>query len=129
MTWKAGAYPAPRERPWPAPVAAVPRYGRLDGPTTPTTLADTDATVWTFSGRPDKIILSARAFPALVTLTDRLNRETTVLLVPTDATVPVELARERIIARNAVPGSNSVLGVIGLWGESDEPSSQRERPT
>jgi hypothetical protein len=126
MTWKAAAYPEPRERPHVNRPAAVPRYGRIDGPTTPTTLGDADATVWTFSGRPDKIILSARAFPALVTLTDRLNRETTVVLVPTDASIPVELARERIVARNAIPGSNSILGVVGLWGESDEPSSQRE---
>jgi len=126
MTWKAGAYPESRERPAVNPPTAVPRYGRLDGPTAPTTLGDSDATVFTFSGRPDKIILSARAFPALVTLTDRLNRETSVILVPTDATVPVEIARERIVARNAIAGSNSVLGVVGLWGSSDEPSSQRE---
>jgi hypothetical protein len=126
VSWKANAYPQDRERPSVNPPSAVPRYGRLDGPASPTTLSDTDATVWTFSGRPDKIILSARAFPALVTLTDRLNRETSTILVPTDSAIPVELARERIVARNAVPGSNSVLGVVGLWGSSDEPSSQRE---
>jgi hypothetical protein len=127
VTWKAGAYPVARERPLTAPLSAVPKYGRLDGPLTDTTLADTDATVFTFSGRPDKIILTARSFPALVTLTDRLNRETSTLMVPVNGVVSVELARERIVARNAIAGSNAVLGVVGMWGEAGEPSSQREQ--
>jgi hypothetical protein len=80
-----------------------------------TTLADTIADVHTFSGRPDAIVLTARLFGALVTLTDRLNQETSEILVPVNTTVRTYLSREKVQARNAIAGSNAVLNAVGMW--------------
>lgn len=103
--------------------SATLKYERIDGPTSETTLGDSDAVVFTFSGRPDSIYLATRSFPAIVTLTDRLNREQSVLLVPVGAAVETFISRERVIARNAIAGSNAILSVLGKWAELDEPSS------
>ena len=105
-----------------SPAAGL-KYERIDGPAAPVTLGDTDAEVFRFSGRPDSIFLAARAFPAIVTLTDRLGREVTTLLVPVDAAVETYVARDRVLGRNAIAGSNAVLSVVGKWAELDEPSS------
>jgi len=116
-------FPAPRARPraW-APVTheTFHRY-ETNGETT---LGDTDAEVWTFSGRPDSITISARAFPALVTLTDRLSRTESTILVQVGAPLDTRISRERVIARNAIAGSNAVLNVVGKWValDVDEPN-------
>lgn len=97
-----------------------------------TTLADTDATIITFSGRPDAIILQARSFPALVTLTDRMNRETSTILVQVGAALDAGISRERVIARNAIPGSNAILNVVGKWlttRAADPEYDPLQRPT
>jgi len=115
------AFPAPRVRePGPAPLVGA-KYERTDGPTAPVTLGDADATVFTAAGRPDAWMVSARAFPAIVTFTDRLNRETSTYLIPTDSSDTYFVSRERIVARNAIAGSNAVLGVLALWAAQDEP--------
>lgn len=115
------AFPSPRVREaGPAPLVGS-KFERTDGPTAPVTLGDTDATIFTAAGRPDAWLISARAFPAIVTFTDRLNRETSTCLIPTDSSDTYYVSRERIVARNAIGGSNAVLGVLALWAALDEP--------
>jgi len=121
LCWK--TYPAARERaPGPPPAAAI-KYERIDGPADQVTLGDTDATVYRFSGRPDSIMLSANLFAALFTLTSRLGGEPTVLMVGAGETVETFVARDTVLARNAIAGSNAKVTVVGKWAALDEPSS------
>jgi hypothetical protein len=120
-------FPPDRYRPEGAEPAAVPKYERIDGPNGETTLGDSDAIVWTFSGVPDLIVLSARTNGALVKLTDRLNRETSPLTVLPGQPVYIYVGRERVTAKNLVPGSNSLLSVTGFWAEYAELGSGRYR--
>lgn len=116
-------YPEPRMRAVGALPAAALKYERVDGPTAEITCADTEAEVFRFSGRPDTIFLSARSFPAIVVLTDRLNRERTTLLVPVNASIETFVARDTVRARNAIAGSAAIITVVGKWAELDEASS------
>lgn len=116
-------YPESRPRAVGALPAAALKYERIDGPASPVTVGDTDAEVFRFSGRPDTIMLAARAFSALVTLTDRLGREATTLLVPAGQSIETYIARDVVIARNAVAGSAAILSIVGKWAELDEASS------
>jgi len=116
-------FPGLREREPGAPPAAPIKYERIDGPADQITLGDTDATIFRFSGRPDSIMLSANLFGALFTLTSRLGGEPTVLLVGAGETVETFVARDTVLARNAVAGSNAKVTVVGKWAALDEPSS------
>ncbi len=122
----ASTYPPERPRPVLSAPAAVPKYERIDGPSGETTVGDTDTTVWTFSGTPDLIILSARSFGAQVTLTDRLDRETTRFTVLPGQPVYVQVGRERVTARNNVAGSAALLSVTGFWADKAEAGSGRQ---
>jgi len=116
-------FPAARERAPGAPPAAPIKYERLDGPADQVTLGDADATIFRFSGRPDSIMLSSNLFAALFTLTSRLGGEPTVLLVGAGETIETFVARDTVLARNAVAGSNAKVTVVGKWAALDEPSS------
>lgn len=112
---KVEQYPQPRARGAEVPPAVAELYERTEGPSAETTLADTDATVFTFSGRPESIVLSARTNGALVRLTDELDRESHSLTVLPNQTVETHIRARRVIARNLVAGSNAALSVIGKW--------------
>lgn len=127
--WQRSAYPAPRTLDPPPQPSAVPRYERIDGPSGETTLGDSDATVHTFSGTPDLILLNARTNSAFVTLTDRLNRETHAVTVLVGNPVYVYVGRERVVARNLVAGNNALLSVTGFWAERNERGSDPRRGT
>jgi hypothetical protein len=116
-------YPTARERVAGPPPAAALKYERIDGPATLTTAGDTDALLFAFSGRPDSILLSAQAFGALFTLTDRLRRESTVILVPAGESIETYVARDTVLVRNAVAASNALVTCVGKWAMLDEPSS------
>ncbi len=109
-------------------VGAPERYERVDGPTGETALGDADAVVHNFAGAPDLIVLSARTFGALVTLTDRLNREQHAITVLPGQPVYVHASRDRVTARNLVAGSNAVLSVSGFWAAPAELGAGREKP-
>jgi hypothetical protein len=116
-------FPQLRERaPGPPPAAPI-KYERIDGPADQVTLGDNDAEIFRFSGRPDSIMLSANLFGALFTLTSRLGGEPTVILVGAGETIETFVARDRVLARNAVAGSNSKVTVVGKWATLDEPTS------
>jgi hypothetical protein len=116
-------FPPLRERAAGPPPAAALKYERIDGPAAPVTLTAADTLVFRFSGRPDSIFLSARVAPALVTLTDRLGRESSTIMVPVDTTVETFVARDTVLARDGLGGATSVLSVVGKWAALDEPSS------
>jgi hypothetical protein len=116
-------FPPARERAAGSPPAAALKYERIDGPAVEITVGDTDGLVFQFSGRPDSIMLSARAFPALFTLTDRLRREATVILVNVGQSLETYVARDTVLARNAVAGSAAIVTCVGKWAALDEPSS------
>ena len=116
-------YPAQRERAPGAPPAAMLKYERIDGTPAEFTSGDTDTVAFAFSGRPDSILLSVRAFPALFTMTSRLGGESTVLLVPVNETVETFTARDTVLVRNAIAGSNALVTVVGKWAQLDEPTS------
>jgi len=120
-------YPVPRTRLAALPPAAPEKFDRYES-NGETTLADTIADVITFSGRPDSITLQARAFPALVTLTDRLNQETHTILVQVGAPVDTRISRERVRAQNAIAGSNAVLNAVGKWAAWDVNETGPWRP-
>lgn len=115
------AYPPVRFRVvGPAPVLAE-KYERYEATSGEVTLADTDATVLDFSGTPDCIEISARSFGAIVTLTDRLNREGHVIVVHPNSTRITYISRMRVVARNLTGGSNALLSVVGKWAAPGEP--------
>lgn len=96
------------------------RYERYESNEGETTLADTDATIIDFSGKPDAIILAARTNGALFTLTDRLNRETSEIVVAAGQQLTVRLAKQRVIGRNLVAGNNAAVNVVGMWAAPAE---------
>jgi hypothetical protein len=114
------ATPPTRPARAPEPRPGPPRYERLDGPGVEIVLTDLDADVWTFAGEPDLIILSARTFPAAVTLTDRLNREDRPITVPVGQVVNIAAPRSRVRGRNLVAGSVALLSVTGCWNARAE---------
>lgn len=115
-------FPAARARGGDAPApGAVEKYERYET-NGETTLGDTLADVIMFSGQPDAITASARAFSALIVLTDRTDRETDLILVPAGTTVDLRISRDRVRARNAVAASNAVLNVVGKWAAPRAPA-------
>lgn len=96
------------------PIVAT-KYERYESTNGPQTLADTDTELIRFSGRPDQITLSARAFGALVTLSDRVSRETHFVAVQAGETINSDISREIVTARNLLAGSNCILHVTGKW--------------
>jgi len=115
------SWPKPRERnPGVMPAAGL-KYQRLDGTRDDVTLTDTFATLFTFSGRPDVIWVSVRAFPAMFRFTDRLSREDSVIQVDAGQTRELHISRERVEARNCIAGSDAIVTVVGGWAERDEP--------
>jgi hypothetical protein len=115
-----GVYPAARERsPGARPSAAL-KYARLDGTSADVTLGDTDSVVVIFAGRPDVIWLTARAFGAMFTLTNRVRSETTTIMVPAGQVIEVHASRDTVLGRNCEAGNNAIVTVVGGWAEPDE---------
>ena len=113
-------FPPPRQGVGPYGKAkAATRYERADASPL-TTLADTNSELIRFSGRPDSITLSAQAFGALFVFQDFLGRTITELHVPAGGTQESYLAADRVSARNAVAGSNSIAQAVGKWAEPYE---------
>jgi len=96
------------------------RFERYEGPATEQTLADTDAVIFRFSGYPDAIDLTARAFPAMFTLQDFLGHPESPIIVQVGQTVRTNISRPVVVARNAIAGSNALVGVTGKWHEPAE---------
>ena len=113
-------YPEVRAREAPAPVLDSVRYERHEGTNGEVTLADADAIIHTFSGEPDMIYLVARANAAIVTLTDRLNREDDSFVLVPNQPLKLNVGRERVRARNADAGQAATLSVMGFWVARDE---------
>lgn len=115
-----GNYPAQRSRAASRSFGTTERFGRYESPTTEFTCADTDATVIDFSGTPDAIYVEARLFSALVKLSDRLGRETSYFAIPVGQGIWLPIARDRVIAKNLVAGSNAAIWVTGAYASPDE---------
>lgn len=121
MRARSAEFPRARERWAGDPPAAPELYERIESPGVETTLGDTDAEVFTFSGRPDSIVLSARTNGALVTLVDELNRNTHPISILAGTTIETHVRARRVIARNLVGGSNAALSVHGKWAARRDP--------
>jgi hypothetical protein len=113
--------PAPRPRMGPGPAVVAERHGRSEGTNGETTLADTDAVIFTASGLPDLWVITARTNGALVTLGTIANREDDSFTVLGGQTIEVRLPRRRLSARNLVGGSNAALSVNCYYAKADEP--------
>jgi hypothetical protein len=100
-----------------APAMTVEKYERYESTVGFVAVADDDAEVITFSGRPDSIVLHALVANCLVTLTDRLNRQTHVIPVGIGETIETHVAAERVLARENVAGGGATLSVVGKWAE------------
>jgi hypothetical protein len=101
------------------PAVTAERYQRAESSSL-TTLGDTNATVITFSGRPDAVQLSAQAFGAIFVLDDLVNRTLTELHIPAGASETIRVNPKIVRARNAVAGSNAIVMAVGLWAERGE---------
>lgn len=132
---RANPYPLPRgvplgqfhERhaPWGYPTArraeglypgVVPEhYYRMESTGAEVTVGDTNATVFTFSGYPDKIHIHVRTFSALVTLTDRFSGESDEVIINPNNPDYFWLPRNVVIARNLVAGSAALIFVEGYY--------------
>ena len=119
-------FPPSRGRLLGAPVKVAEKFGRYESTDGHVTLADTDAEIITFSGRPDMIRLVAHLNNANVLLTDRLNRETDHVHIHEGEVMTIRIGRDRVIARNADVGVNAQLSVEGFWAEPDEAIHGRE---
>lgn len=116
-----GQYDAPRVYPAPRPMAG-PESGftpellwRVESTNGEVTLGDTNATVFTASGTPDKWRITARAFGALIVLTNILDQEEQAVLVPAGETVELYVPRRRIRARNATAASNATVSAEAFF--------------
>lgn len=111
--------------PWGYPIArraegaeagySAERYYRMESSGAEITVTDADATVFTFSGYPDKIHFHSRTFAALVTLTDRFTGETDEIIVNPNNPADVFLPRNVVRARNLTAGSAALLFVEGYY--------------
>jgi hypothetical protein len=111
--------------PWGYPAARAPEEGRAgetaeelwryestDGEVT---LGDTLATIFTASGTPDKWRITARAFGALLVLTNSVDQDEHRLLLPVGETVELYVRRRRLRALNATAGSNATLSAEAFF--------------
>lgn len=110
-------FPAPRPRPAGAAAGTAEKYERYESTDSFIAVADADAEIITFSGKPDAITLTARVADALVTLTDRMNRERHVVVVLAGTTIDTYISRERVLARERTAGGGAELHVVGKWAE------------
>jgi len=94
------------------------RYERYEATAGFVAVANADAEVITFSGKPDCIVLRALVADVLATLTDRLNRQTHVIPVGINETVTTYVAAERVLARENVADAGATLSVVGKWAEA-----------
>jgi len=108
-------YPVARPRATGAAAITVEKYERYEATAGFVAVADTDTEVITFSGRPDSIVLHALVGAVLVTLTDRLDRETHVIPVGIGETIETHIGRERVLARENVAAAGATLSVVGKW--------------
>ncbi len=112
--------PAPRYvPPRPAPRISE-KYERLEATNGEVSLADTDSTIIQFSGYPDTIFLQARAFGALVTLTDFLGRAEDPIVIHAGENFETHISRPIVKARNLTAASVCLFSVIGKWAERAE---------
>lgn len=108
-------YPALRPKPGPDGGFVPELLWRIESTNGEVTLADTNATVFTASGTPDKWRITARAFGALVVLTNILDQEEQAVLVPAGETVELYVPRRRVRARNATAASNATLSAEAFF--------------
>lgn len=115
-------FPEARPREVGPPSLIGEKYERYESTAGFVAVADTDTEVITFSGRPDSIVLSALVGAVLVTLTDRLNRESHVIPVRIGETIETHISRERVLARENVAAAGATLSVVGKYAERAEPA-------
>jgi hypothetical protein len=115
-------FPSPRARARGAPTLIGEKYERYESTAGFVAVADTDTEVITFSGRPDSIVLHALVGAVLVTLTDRLDRQTHVIPVGIGETIETHIAAERVLARENVAAAGATLSVVGKWAEPADPA-------
>ena len=115
-------YPAPRPPRGAEGAPVLDQFLTYEALATATTLGDTDTEIGRFSGVPDSIVLTSSAFGALFTLRRRGSESGTLIRVLVGDTVETHLARDVVLARNAVAGSNAVVSVVGKWA-AREPAS------
>jgi len=108
-------YPEPRER-WPASEAVLTdRFARVETTRGFVTLGDTDAEVLVFSGVPERVELIVELFDAIITPRSRARSEDFTVTMRAGQSHKLDVSAERILARNAVAGSNARLQVIGRY--------------
>jgi hypothetical protein len=112
--------PPPHARPGIGKPAVGERYGRTEGTNGETTLADTDAVIFTASGTPDLWVFSARANGALVVLEDVAGREDDAITVLAGEPVSVRVPRRRASARNLVAAANAELSITVYYAQPGE---------
>lgn len=108
-------YPSLRPMPGPERGFTPELLWRIESTNGEVTLGDANATVFTASGTPDKWRITARAFGALVVLTNILDQDEQAVLVPAGETVELYVPRRRVRARNATAGSNATLSAEAFF--------------
>lgn len=91
------------------------RLERYESTNGEVTLGDTLATVFTASGTPDKWRITARAFGALVVLTNSIDQDEHRLLLAAGESVELYIPRRRVRALNATAASNATLSVEAFF--------------
>lgn len=113
--WPGHGYPDPR-RPEGDRGGETPEHlERYESTNGEVTLGDTLATIFTASGTPDKWRITARAFGALVVLTNSVDQEEHRVLIPAGETVELYVPRRRVRALNATAASNATLSVEAFF--------------
>lgn len=111
-TW----YPPARPR-WPGGAPAISEKYEREQSSGQVTAGDADATLITFSGRPDSIVLTTHENGAIFTLSDRLGRDAVQILLGADAAHETHFAAELVLVRNHTAGSNAHVCAVGKWAE------------
>lgn len=110
-------FPPARTRARGANVGTVEKYERGEGPNGELTLADTEALVFTFSGKPDTIFVQARTNGAVIRMTDDLGRGSGFLTVHAGENFETHFSARKVFARNLTGGSVALLSIFGKWAE------------
>jgi len=79
------------------------------------TVADADADVLVFAGRPVRVEIVVELFDVIVSLRDRTLRVSDEITLRAGQRYEWQLAGDRVVARNAVAGSAGRVQVIGQW--------------
>lgn len=111
----AETYPAPRDRlngPEGLPTDVWERVESTDGYVA---VGDTDATIYTFSGRPPRVEILVETHDAIVTLRTTGRQQVKTVTIRAGQSWTADVAVNSIVARNATAGLAATCQVIGRY--------------